>query len=867
MANTVIDVDELRLISENLNETKNSINRFNTVLRREVEDTIGVVNRVIESTSKFYKQLSDGGKSLSEANKLKLQDLAVEYSKLDSYSKQLESEFKSLKNIQKKGLITQNDLQRLQTLKSDFSQTRSDMDSIINGIEGITKEPILDKSAVSDYGRVIDREYDVVEYKRENLRNSKAFLEAEQRFYRRRKREEKEERDRIRREDQRSVLNAVEKTKQAINSTKNVYDKLDKDPIGAIGDGLTGLLDVSIGGLGKAFFGPAGEEIGKLLGNTIGSIATSVAKTILDRDNTMHKMIGILGLSGHQLEAYKYKTNIVTQSISKAWGKNLGDIVNAQIKYQEATGKSILLSEDMLNSHFALSKVAGDENAMGFTSGLEYFNYNVKDSADLYYELYKNASKMGLNTQKMTKDMVENLKLAQKYNFKGGVQNMLEMTILAQKIGLSLSSVTGVAEKIIEGGLEGVIEQAAQLQVLGGARAKMANPLSMLYESFNNVGDLMTRVKNMTEGLGRWDNKTRQIRFDNVVDELMVRQVSKVLGISQEEIKSMRNTISRREDIQKEISRLGLSFSESFQESIKNKALFNHKTNSYEVTTISGQRLGLHQLKEEYDKFLVSNPEGSTIEEFAKANMSLTDKVGASVTALKNGFGVFVYDNFGELIMNGIDSIAGGLDWFTEKTKKDHTMHSSKTLRELNLAEKEFIAYEKANNSKFNTTRPTLFGNQTITHSPSDMVYSEGFVEHKYRSERDSVRIAKEKILRDKANRSIKERYDSNLYSVYDVNSSSVSAYEARDSRSNFERDILRTVSNSTVGNGSMDINMSGTIKLEGGDQSVDITEVLRRNPSVMKQVADGVVDQMGRSVNGGRTNLFSTENVRSIYR
>ena len=75
--------------------------------------------------------------------------------------------------------------------------------------------------------------------------------------------------------------------------------------------------------------------------------------------------------------------------------------------------------------------------------------------------------------------------MANQYKFADGVNGIMKMTALSEKLGFNLQSMGSVIDKFNT--IQGSIESSANLQMLGGMGAAYgSNPMTMLYESLND---------------------------------------------------------------------------------------------------------------------------------------------------------------------------------------------------------------------------------------------------------------------------------------------------------------------------------------------------------------------------------------------
>lgn len=319
--------------------------------------------------------------------------------------------------------------------------------------------------------------------------------------------------------------------------------------------------------------------------------------------------------SKSQLNKYAKELSETQISVSK-WGKSLEDMAKLQLSFQEETGRNRTFSESDFIKSFANGKLVGDDIVSRLNSGMEIFNMSVADSNDMFFEMYKDVTKMGLSGKKFGKDLVNNLKLAEKYDFKGGVRSLMEMSKWAQNMRFNVSSLDGMLDKVQEGGLEGVIKQAAELQVLGGNFAMGSDPLAMAYEAFADPEAYAKRMNSMIAGQGTFDPNTGQVDF-GIASRMIMRQFAKSTG---QDFKDVLNQAKQQVKINQIQSSLRGNFTEEQQAMIANKAVYENGTWTVNGKDISG-------LTEEDIKLLSGDTEAETLEEYMSKSLSTAEEM------------------------------------------------------------------------------------------------------------------------------------------------------------------------------------------------------------------------------------------------
>ena len=183
------------------------------------------------------------------------------------------------------------------------------------------------------------------------------------------------------------------------------------------------------------------------------NVAQEIETFWLEIDKSTNKASlnqGILE-KGQRTQFQMYLNN-VANTVGKAYGKSGAEIAEIQNNYSTATGRNKTMGAMDYEKQLYMGTRLGDESLVAeYGADMEIFNHGVETSVDLLDEALDNVNKVGLNGKKYAKDLVSNLKLAQKYNFKGGTKELMEMAKWAQQTRFNLSSLSGIIEKAQEG--------------------------------------------------------------------------------------------------------------------------------------------------------------------------------------------------------------------------------------------------------------------------------------------------------------------------------------------------------------------------------------------------------------------------------
>ena len=292
------------------------------------------------------------------------------------------------------------------------------------------------------------------------------------------------------------------------------------------------------------------------------------------QDKAVHGYQVENGLSVSQTRAFEDRMLGMGETFAK-YNKTIEDALKMHSSYTEASGRSVNFSNMDYEKNFAVGRLVGEDNLVNFEAQMNLFNQSISDAADIMYDMYRDANRMGISQKKLVKDVLGNLKLAQKYDFKNGTKGFIELSKWAENARFNLGSLGGALEKIQSGGLENTITTSAKLQVLGGPFAAFSDPLGMEFEANADPDAYAKRIQKMFSTMGRFDKKTGQTTF-NYAENKMIRSAAESLGISVEDAKNMARGARQKDVVKQQMG--GSSLSKEDQDAIANKAQFDQKT-------------------------------------------------------------------------------------------------------------------------------------------------------------------------------------------------------------------------------------------------------------------------------------------------
>lgn len=345
------------------------------------------------------------------------------------------------------------------------------------------------------------------------------------------------------------------------------------------------------------------------LAQTIENMSLELQKTLYESGNSK-------GLtSGEQLYQYNMSMQDTISNITKLTGLTNQEIISIQNSYGNNSGRTLLANKTDLTKAAYISKFTNDNNLPSeLANSTEIFNIGMSDALENINKIAMQANKMGLDGRKYMKDISQNLKLAQKYTFKGGVRGLMNMAKWAQNIRFDMTQLPTIIDKLLDGGLQGAITQGSQLQVLGGQFAMGADPLAMLYEAIDDPEALAKRYAEMLEGMGTWNDKTGQVDFKGP-SVLMLGQMAKITGLA---VDNLRTIASQNIKKQKISPYINSDLTEEQKSTLINKAYRDEETGKWKVNTIDNKSIEVSKI----NKNNIKNVQSDTFEGVIEQSLS-----------------------------------------------------------------------------------------------------------------------------------------------------------------------------------------------------------------------------------------------------
>lgn len=242
-----------------------------------------------------------------------------------------------------------------------------------------------------------------------------------------------------------------------------------------------------------------------------------------------------LGMGLNQANAYTKILTERTQVLAQRYGVASSAITAVQRNISETTGKQLLLNDAQAEGFVQANKLVGQETTNKFMDTIiNGMGGQVSAVQGAISKAYATAAKQGLNAQKFSKKVAENLSMANRLNFRNGIDGITRMAAMAEKFGLSMKSVETTAGQFME--FDSAIEHSAHLQMLGGSiGAAFGNPLENMYESMYDPEAFAKRMEDSMKGMATFDTKKGYATISSMNKEIL-RNYAKEMGLNAEEV-------------------------------------------------------------------------------------------------------------------------------------------------------------------------------------------------------------------------------------------------------------------------------------------------------------------------------------------
>jgi len=224
-----------------------------------------------------------------------------------------------------------------------------------------------------------------------------------------------------------------------------------------------------------------------------------------------------LGMTNEQLFDTIDELNEAGKS-SYQWGITVDELFQTFKSISIEIGRNLRIPPEVTERVTLLTKTLEGFDGAAFAEAFDRVGFSLKDAIggvdetnNAMSDVLSTGRQMGVVMETFLKSVSSEIKLINTYQFEGGVEGLSRMVARAQRLGVSMSDVTGLAEGLLDP--EGAIEFAAKMQVIGGAASDLTDPFKLMYMASNDLEGLQKAII---------DTASEAATFDEVKNKFVI---------------------------------------------------------------------------------------------------------------------------------------------------------------------------------------------------------------------------------------------------------------------------------------------------------------------------------------------------------
>lgn len=304
------------------------------------------------------------------------------------------------------------------------------------------------------------------------------------------------------------------------------------------------------------------------------------------------------------------------------------EVEKLQTNVTETLGRNVLMSAEGAKSLYASYLVTGQEVSK-MVGGFKDVGLSAYDVAEKMKQVVDIARESGVNVESVSRNVLDNMKYLNQYNFEGGVSGLAKMAAQATSLRINMQEVFNFADKVYNP--EGAIEVAAAMQRLGVAQSDLLDPLRLMDLSQNDPAELQNQIVKMTQQFVQLNDAGRFEIMPGAKRQF--QEIAKAMGMSYTELTKMALGSAELDKKMKEISFSPNIADDKTREMIANMA--EAKGGEY-VVKVGDQDKKVSELsKEEIEKLKEAYEKGPpTMEDLATEQLSVTKTMSGNIEKL-----------------------------------------------------------------------------------------------------------------------------------------------------------------------------------------------------------------------------------------
>lgn len=615
--------------------------------------------------------------------------------------------------------------------------------------------------------------------------------------------------------------------------------------------------------------------------------------------------IGVGILTENGIKSYTENMTQRIPNMLRKWGKSFEDVLKMQQDYGMATGRSINLSDNDIENSFGLTMLTGDQHVTDeLNADMQIFTLSVADSSQMFAEILDDSRKIGLDMRKMGKNLVRDMKLANRYEFKGGVKALAKMSEWATKVRFDMTNLPNLIDKYTNS-LEDSIKNAASTQVLGGNFAMhMGDPLKNSFLGFMDPAQLAKNQNDALRGIGYFDSKEGKTKI-GIADQIRLKAYSEATGIDIENLRAQITQQVQGDEVMRNLnSEAKQTYTNKQKELLQQQA---HRTQDgrWVVTLNNGEerdinelsktdfsellpteeamvdlaKQGVGYLKQLVDKesLLAGETNAEQIELFQKHVQVYYDAYEGMLAQAQKNF-TERKEEYGRLIQENLDFVVSTYEGYCERAKSGDDAIDAQ-MKEIKSKAKAIVSTLEDVNQMFIEAKARMNNEDVAPRAALASRLSSSVETRQYVAEADSTSVRNIRpelysysprvndgiILKGGEATRIDDNdqvlaakdggpIDKMLSTINDVMPRPMQ-YDSYVRENPYNGGGNQSGSDGKIEVAPIQININGNIQLSGSNGTIDITQQIANDPNFIRSLSQMISLEVEKKVRGGRVN------------
>ena len=317
-------------------------------------------------------------------------------------------------------------------------------------------------------------------------------------------------------------------------------------------------------------------------------------------------------------------------------GGDIGEIVQMVEQTSTALARTVIFSPDVYEKLYATSDLLG-ESFGTLTKNFSDVGISIAKVGGEVEKSISYVNSIGMNAKVVMKDVVTNVDLLNRFNFKEGVLGFSKMAATAAMLKVDMQSIQSFADKVFD--IQGAVDTAAAFQRLGVFMGDLADPFALMNSSLNKPEGLINSIAKAGEMFTELNAETGRIEI-NPSAMGMFKELGDATGLGADKVKKMAIALREFNERAAEID-FKFDITDDQKMFIANLSYLNDK-GEY-VINVKDEKTGesiAKKVSELTDKQIsklqdLSNEKPKTMEDLARESMSITDIIKNDVQAIK----------------------------------------------------------------------------------------------------------------------------------------------------------------------------------------------------------------------------------------